>query len=217
MSASKTEVLHVLENSVFESPEIPGRWDILNFPGLRAHTTPQISHPFGNLVGVSPLTPDNADAVIAQVQDFFGKRQPVVGWGLNASSTPTDLASRLEAAGFHKAIEQAGLVLTDLKREIKCNPAVTVRRATSADRDDVIRLYTAAYPLPESLSDLFCELFERVDGGGHYLAFLDGVEGPVSVASMLLPRGSSVAVMQGAATLGFEEVCRIDYYIWGDA
>ena len=34
-----------------------------------------ISHLVGNMVGVSTLTDSNADAVIAQVQEFFGKRK----------------------------------------------------------------------------------------------------------------------------------------------
>ena len=34
-----------------------------SFPGVQAHTTPNISHPMGNLVGVSTLTEDNADAI----------------------------------------------------------------------------------------------------------------------------------------------------------
>ncbi len=202
MAASKTEILHALENSMFEFPEVPGRWDVPTFPGVRAHATPAISHLFGNMVGVSTLTEENADAVIAQVQDFFGKRHHSVGWWLNPSSTPIDLVTRLEAAGFRRVIEQAGLVLTDLQRAIRSNPAVTVRPATGAEQGDVIRLYTAAYPLPEQLAALYCDLFPLVDCGRHYLAFLDGVEGPVSVSSMFSPRGSPVAVMQGAATLG---------------
>ncbi len=260
LGANKTAILHALENSLFEFPDVPGQWEISTFPGVRAHATPHISHPLGNMVGVSTLTAENADAVIAQVQEFFGTRKHMVGWWLNPSSSPIDLVSRLESAGFRLAIQQAGMVFTDLTRDIKCNPLVTVRRATDADRDDVIRLYTAAYPMPEPLSAVFCDLFPLLECGGHYLAFLDGVETPVSVASMFSPRGSTVAVMQGAATLsehrghgiytsmmaarvaaaramgkdsavmqgdrktsapiavklGFEEVCSIDFYIWGD-
>ena len=92
-------------------------------------------------------------------------------------------------------------MLTDLHRDIRCNPSVTVRPATSADRDDVIRLYTAAYPMPEQLSAVFCDLFPLIECGSHYLAFLDGVEGPVSVSSMFSRKGSSIAILQGAATL----------------
>ncbi len=201
MAANKREILYALENSMFEFAELPGQWEIPTFTGLRAHATPHIDHLFGNMVGVSTLTQENADLVIAQVQNFFSKRQQEVGWWLNPSSTPIDLVNRLEAAGFSRLIEQAGLVLTDLQHNIKSNPSVTVRRATGADRAQVIRLYTDAYPLPESLSTVFCDLFAFVECGAHYLAFLDGVEDPVSVCSMFSPRGSSVAVMQGAATL----------------
>jgi hypothetical protein len=102
MAASEEAILHALENSLFEFPELPGRWEVLRFSGVRAHATPQTSHPIGNLVGVSTLTEETADAVIVQVQDFFAKRNQVVGWWLNPSSTPSDLVIRLEAAGFSK-------------------------------------------------------------------------------------------------------------------
>jgi GNAT superfamily N-acetyltransferase len=201
MAASDRAIFHALENSMFEFPGVPGRWDVLDFPGVRSHATPHVSHPFGNMVGVSTLTESNADAVIGQVKDLFGRRGHVVGWWLNPSSTPVDLVPRLEAAGFSKIIEQAGLVLTDLGHAIPCNPAVTVRRATERDRADVVRLYADAYPMPEALASVYCEVLPLADCGNHYLAYLDGVEGPVSVSSMFSPADSTVMVMQGAATL----------------
>ena len=260
MAASEEAILHALENSLFEFPELPGRWEVLRFSGVRAHATPQTSHPVGNLVGVSTLTEDTADAVIAQVQDFFAKRNHVVGWWLNPSSTPGDLVIRLEAAGFSKVVEQAGQVLTNMEREIKVNPRVTVRQATQDDRPDLLRLYATAYPVPDEMAAVITDMLLLATGGRHYLAFLDGVEGPVSVASMFPFPNSTVAVMQGAATLsdyrgngvytalmakrladaramgmeaavlqadrttsapicanlGFEEVCSIDIYAWGN-
>jgi len=201
MTAREKSILDALENSMFMFPEMPGHWDIPTFPGLRAHATPEVSHPYGNMVGVSTLTQENADSVIAEVQNFFGKRGHVVGWWLNPSSTPVDLVSKLEAAGFSRVIEQAGLVLTDMEREIRCNPSVTVRKATRADRDELIRLYSVGYPVPEKWSAIYCDLLWLLETGNHYLAFLDGVEEPVSVSSMFSPPNSSIAVMQGAATL----------------
>ena len=56
MAASKESILHALENSLFEFPELPGRWEVPSFWVVRAHATPQTSHPIGNLVGVSTLT-----------------------------------------------------------------------------------------------------------------------------------------------------------------
>src|SRR5215831_18863129 len=105
MVASQEAIFLALENSIFEFPEMPGRWEVPDFTGVRAHATPQISHPIGNLVGVATLTEANADAVIAQVRDFFAARDHSVGWSVNPSSTPGDLVRRLEAAGFAKVIE----------------------------------------------------------------------------------------------------------------
>src|SRR6185295_14650981 len=95
-----------------------------------------------------------------------------------------DLAIRLEAAGFSKVVEQAGQVLTNMERGITVNSAVTVRQATQDDRPDLIRLYTTAYPVPEEMAAIVSDLLPLAAGGRHYLAFLDGVEGPVSAASM---------------------------------
>src|SRR5215831_2176530 len=260
MAASKEAILFALENSIFEFPEMPGRWEVLHFPGVRAHATPQASHPIGNLVGVSTLAAANADAVIAHVRDFFAARDHTVGWWVNPSSTPGDLVSRLQAAGFAKVLAQAGQVLTTMGRAIKVNPAVTVRQATHADRDALMRLYATAYPLPEALAAVITDVVPLAAGGRHYLAFLEGVERPVAVASMFPFPKSTIAVMQGAATLseyrgkgvytalmakrladaralgmeaailqadrttsapicanlGFEEVCSIDLYAWGN-
>src|SRR5215475_12233806 len=224
MAASKEAIFLALETSIFAFPEMPGRWEVLDFPGVRAHATPQISHPIGNLVGVAALTEANADAGIAKV------------------------------------LAQAGQVLTNLGLAIQVNPAVTVRQATPEDRDALIRVYATAYPLPQELAAVWTDVLPRATGGRHYLAFLEGVEEPVAVASMFPFPTSTVAVMQGAATLhayrgqgvytalmatrladaramgmeaailqadrttsapicanlGFKEVCSIDLYAWGN-
>ena len=260
MPASKESILHALENSLFEFPELPGRWEVPSFSGVRAHATPQTSNPIGNLVGVSTLTEETADSVIAQVQEFFAERNHMVGWWVNPSSTPGDLVFKLESAGFSKASEQAGQVFSNMRRAIKVNPAVIVRQATHDDRDDLIRLYATAFPMSEEMAAVFTDVLQLVAGGRHYLAFLDEVEEPVSVASMYPFPKSTIAVMQGAATLseyrgsgvytalmakrladaramgmeaaivqadrttsapicaklGFEEVCSIDLYVWGN-
>ena len=132
---------------------------------------------------------------------FFAARDQTVGWWVNPSSTPGDLVLRLEAAGFAKVLAQAGQVLTNMGLAIKVNPAVTVRQATPEDRDALIRLYATAYPLPAELAAVWTDVLPRAAGGRHYLAFLDGVERPVSVASMFPFPKSTIAVMQGAATL----------------
>ena len=37
MAASEQSILHTVQNSMFEFPALPARWDILSFPGLSAH------------------------------------------------------------------------------------------------------------------------------------------------------------------------------------
>src|SRR4030095_4537992 len=161
MAASKEAIFLALETSIFAFPEMPGRWEVLAFPGVRAHATPQASHPIGNLVGVATLTADNADAVITQVREFFAARDHSVGWWVNPSSTPGDLVSRLEAAGFAKVSDLAGQVLPILGLAMKVNPAVTVRQATPEDRAALIRVYATAYPLPEALAAVLTDVLQQ--------------------------------------------------------
>src|SRR5215467_12093044 len=167
MAASQEAICLALETSIFAFPEIPGRWEVLDFPGVRARATPQASHPLGNLVGVATLTADNADAVIAQVREFFAARAHTVGWWVNPSSTPGDLVRRLQAAGFAKVLAQAGQVLTNLGLAIKVNPAVTVRQATPEDREALIRVYATAYPVPEALAAVVTDVLPLAAGGRH--------------------------------------------------
>jgi hypothetical protein len=81
-----------------------------------------------------------------------------VGWWVTPSSTPGDLVSRLEAAGFAKVLAQAGQVLTNMGLAIKVNPAVTVRQATPEDRDALIRVYATAYALPAALAAVWTDV-----------------------------------------------------------
>jgi predicted GNAT family acetyltransferase len=55
--------------------------------------------------------------------------------------------------------------------------------------------------VPEVLAAVIIDILPLAAGGKHYLAFLEGVEGPVAAASMFPYPHSTVAVMQGAATL----------------
>ena len=50
MHTTKTAIMYAIENSIFDFPEMPDRWDIVKFPALRAHATPEVSHPLGNMV-----------------------------------------------------------------------------------------------------------------------------------------------------------------------
>jgi hypothetical protein len=40
MAASKEAIFRALETSLFAFPEMPGRWEVFTFPGVRAHATP---------------------------------------------------------------------------------------------------------------------------------------------------------------------------------
>ena len=200
MSVSREALLHAIEISFIALPVIPSKSEALDIPGVQGRWSPLVAHPFSNLVGVATLNNDSADSTIRQVYEFFAGDGRAFGWLVGPESTPGDLPRRLEAAGIAKIHDGAGMALTDLSLPIHENPAVHVRRATPDDTADVIRLYTEAYPIPETFSEIWDKLIVAA-GGYNYLAFMDGVESPVSVASMYYMSDAPIVALQGAATL----------------
>jgi hypothetical protein len=172
----------------------------LNFPGLKGRQVAQGTHPLFDLVGASQFTSDNADANIDRVVAHFANQNKMFGWAIGPLSTPTDLAARLEKKGLKKIAEFAGMVRNDLNHTISVNPKLTVRPATDADADDVAYLYEHGYPLPREFMPAFMDMLPLIKGT-NYLAFLEGVDRPISAATMFTYPGQPILVLQGAATL----------------
>ncbi|MBZ0301924.1 MAG: GNAT family N-acetyltransferase [Anaerolineae bacterium] len=194
------DLLEVVEQSMLALPAIPGKIEVLDIPGVRARRTPPVAHPLTNLIGAARSDTDHADAMIQQVCAVFMPRRETFGWFVDESSTPPDLGERLGRAGLNKVGEIAGLVLDDLSIRIDTNPKVSVRRAVEADRHNVVRLYTQAYPCPEPMAHLITDAITLL-GGHNYLAFVEGEAKPVAVASMYYWPTRPIVALQGAATL----------------
>jgi hypothetical protein len=196
-------LVKALETSMFLLPELPGQVRSLNIPGLRGRAT-SVSYPLSNLVGMSTLTPESADATIQQVRDLFAREQKAVGWLLGPGSTPADLRQRLTAAGFVKLVEMAGMALTDLQVPISVPPDVHIRAATEGDLDLASGLLARAYPAPEDVCRQFTLLFLRHMGHLHarvYLAYLEGVAEPVAYAAKIHLPDQPLVQLFSSATL----------------
>lgn len=200
MAISNNDISYAIENSLTVLPEIPGILEKLSFPGVKAQWTPPSSFVMGNSVGQIRLDTDNADATIQVVHEFFVENRKSYFWVVSEMATPDDLGNRLEAAGLTRFRELSGMVLSDLSPEINENPAVLVRVATDADVNDVRHLYVHGYPIAEDFAKHWPRLIEAA-GGHNYLAYFEGHEKPVSVASMFYLPDRPIAVLQTAATL----------------
>jgi hypothetical protein len=200
---TREELVRALETSVFLLPEVPGQLSALNLPGLRGRMT-SVSYPLCNIVGLSTLTPENADAAIRQVRDLFAREQKAVGWLLGPGSTPANLRQRLTAAGFIKLVDLAGLVLTDLQVPIPAPLDVHIRAATEDDLELASGLLAQAYPAPEDVARHFTLLFLRHMDHLHtrvYLAYLEGVKEPVAYATKIHLPGQPIVQLFSSATL----------------
>lgn len=200
MAISNEDISYAMENSLAELPELPGKFEKLNFPGIKAMWTPPATFVFPNHVTSVRLDTQNVETTIQAVHDFYTNNGKSYWWMVTRMTTPTDLRDRLQAAGLNRFAEFSGMVLRDLSIEIKQNSKVRVRVATEDDIEDVIDLYVRGYPATEDSMRVWVPLIEAA-GGHNYLAFLEGHDKPVSIASMFYMPGRPIAVLQGAATL----------------
>jgi len=203
MPVSDAELLHAIETGMHVIPAVPGQLDYLTVPGVHARITPAPS-PLANLAGLATLTPENADAAIRSLCDTYGARGLPFGWLIGPSTTPADLPRRLEAVGFVKGVEMAGMALRDLSVPIAQEEGISVREAQEGDDSHIVHLFTAGFGLPEMVSTIFMTALRSPDGKhrtGFYLAFLDGVEAPIAVAALVYLAGTPIVMLGGAATL----------------
>lgn len=203
MTVTDEMLLDAIETSLFLLPEMPGRVDWLSIPGLRGRITPA-SDLFANLVGAATLDAAHADETIRQVRDRFAAQNKEFGWIVGPRSTPADLAGRLEAAGLEKVIELAGMVHTHLDAPMRTNPAVQVREATAEDVDPASHLLAPALGITAEAARVVTEALLLGQGPLQtrvYLAFLEGVDGPVAYASTIYVPHQPVVVLFCAATL----------------
>lgn len=173
-------------------------------PGIRGRLTP-LSHPLANMVSAATLSPDDADATIHQAIEVFAGQHKAFSWVIGPRTTPADLGSRLGAAGLVKIEEMAGMALTDLNAPIRANPAVQIREATArmTCRQQVARWHAHSL-CPKSLrSSLprFSFLVRDRLKTRLYLAFLEGIDGPVASATTVSFPGQPIVRLGGAATL----------------
>jgi hypothetical protein len=199
LSLTDQAVLTPIESSLY-MPTVPGKLEALIIPGVTGRYSTHVSGGFINRVGQAHLSIENADMTIEAVRAHFAAHNQRFSWFVTELSSPADLTTRLERAGFTKGIEIAGMFLTNLTQPITLNPAVRVQKANTSEYDLVSELYQKAFPLEPDVADLFVELIDAM-GAAHYLASLEGADEPVGAASMFYLSNLSIMILETAATL----------------
>lgn len=203
MPTSTDKLLDAVERTLFVYPEVPGLVSDLHVSGVLGRESP-VSHPVANLVGCADLEDAKVDATISAIRDRFAANKKAFGWITSPSSRPRDLAERLVAAGFVKADELAGMVLTDLALPIRANPEVEVRPASVEEQRAAVPMTATAYGLPLDVASWFTEAL--IQAGDRlrcemYHAYLPGHSGPVAFGNLVFIPGTSIVLLGGAATV----------------
>ncbi len=202
MPVTTTQLVDCLEDYMFRVPAGEASVTPLSIPGLRGRATP-ISTPYTNLVGVDKASVEIAEESIDMVIDEFRGRDQMFGW-LIGPRTPPDLPARLEAKGFCRAEEFAGLVLTDLNRPITAGDDITVREAGPEDEELFSSLLSAAFGLPPEMVEFLSRIlyFAKTEiRCRNYMAYRAGVDEPIGVASTIDDPNAPIIILGGSAVL----------------
>ncbi|MCH7603304.1 MAG: GNAT family N-acetyltransferase [Planctomycetes bacterium] len=202
MPVMPTQLVDCLEDVMFRVPAGEASITPLTIPGLRGRATP-ISTPYTNLVGIAEADVEIADETIDRVIDEFRGRNQMFGW-LIGPRTPPDLAARLEAKGFSRFEEFAGLALMDLNRPVATGDGITIHEAGPEDERQFASLLSAAFGLPPEMVEFLCRIlyFAETDiRCRNYFAYRPGVDEPIGVASTIDDPNSPTIILGGSAVL----------------
>ena len=202
MPVTTTQLVDCLEDYMFRVPAGEASVTPLNIPGLRGRATP-ISTPYTNLVGVAEDGGEISDEAIDMVINEFRGRNQMFGW-LIGPRTPPDLPARLEAKGFSRAEEFAGLALTDLNYTGPSNDEITVHEAGPEDEELFASLFSVAFGLPPEMVEFLSRIlyFAKTEiRCRNYIAYREGVDEPIGVASTIDDPNAPIIILGGSAVL----------------
>jgi hypothetical protein len=177
----------------------------LAIPGVRGQIGPT-SFPPLNAVGMARLDEQTVDAAIAAVIDRFESEDRAFAWAIGPSSTPADLADRLEAAGLQRFEELVGMALLDLDQEVPSSPTVRIEEVSTDRMRSAATMMATAFGLGMTAEDAVTmvegtELVSDRYPSRWYLAFDDGGEAPVGFSFMIGTDVPQIVLFGGAATL----------------
>ncbi len=134
-------------------------------------------------------TPQEADALIAEVVEIFHSRGRAATVYISPACSPPDLEERLLTQGFTRSAElESWMVLEHLDSFPipDPSPAVQVREIAPEEAETFSRVFLTAFGWPEAMAPHMARLLSPsvgVPGVCHYLALVDGR--PAGVCSLL--------------------------------
>jgi GNAT superfamily N-acetyltransferase len=206
MSLTRETLVEAIQTSMHIWDEAAPVFTRLEIPGLRGQIGPTPYPPL-NLLGMARLDQATADAVIQAVIERFAAEAKGFAWVVGPSTTPADLAARLEAAGLHKEVEFAGMALTDLSQPVPANPAIRIEEASFEAMREAADMMAAAFGFvgmtPEDAAgvvDAFAATRDRYRSRG-YLAFSEEGDRAVGFSFMSDTDVPGIVWLGGASTL----------------
>jgi hypothetical protein len=139
-------------------------------------------------------SPENANALIARVVDYYRSKELPATIFVSPACTPDDLPHRLIQHGFTQQETEAWLVY-DLTRNTIPRPAanVPVKQITQAKVPTFVDVFMKAFELPPEFAEGMVQVITPsvgLPGVYHYLAYLD--DEPVGTYSLICYEGFGI-------------------------
>jgi len=178
------------------------------YPRAECHVTPPytllnsgLNIAMFNRVMKTNLAPEEADQTINDIKQVFDSKSLPFTWQVDPEDKPSDLAERLEKAGF-KRNETPGMAvkIVELVEPVKPSGFRYEKVESPEKLVAYARLLVRAYGLPEFVWDWLAGCLTHlgvVEDFQHYIGYLDDT--PVATSSILY--GDGVAGLYNVATL----------------
>ncbi len=201
-SPTNDALIQALVDMFVEFRAVPSFARPYDAPGVRGYST-DTTWAYFNTVVADGLTAAAADeAIDAAIRHFHGMGK-AVSWIVGPTSTPEDLAERLERAGFVADEAIAGMARVDLTPPSTRGGDLVVRAVTAEQMVAHAHVVRDGFGMPAGILDLLKTYWLNVPPSfrtSSYLAFdRDGTA--VAYADLVFVPGTSVALLGGAATL----------------
>jgi hypothetical protein len=209
MSPTDAELIRAVETGVFQVPSVPGELEALEISGVQGIIAPHVTDGLVNNVGDFNVPAAKLDDTISQVLAAYRAVGNLAYWWCGPNAKPAGVESELVGHGIEYDFTLDGLVSTDLAAEISLNPQIRIESVLDDGLESASRTFSAGFvfddiPLPEAAGRLWMTSVQSAPQhycGRNYVAHLDGVEGAIAVASLIMLPGTKIAMLTGASTL----------------
>ncbi|MHA2279026.1 MAG: GNAT family N-acetyltransferase [Candidatus Kariarchaeaceae archaeon] len=174
--------------------------------GVYAIIFPSIDYWEFNRIGMTRLTEENSDDTIKRVLDeYFKKNLKSICWVFSPQTTPSNLATFLEANNFHKRGVGWGMSRSvNIPLENSPPEEFEFRELPLEElkNPEIQKMIEEAYGMPEGAGALFypfTKMFEKITDICLYVAYKD--QKPIAFGNLFKVPDTRIGLLGGAATL----------------